>query len=136
MSRTAIRVEPNPVLATAFRLHPQVLVRGSGPYVWDARHNKYLDCHLAWGSVLLGHANRHVVRAIRRQAALGTTIGGSSPWFDILSGLVHKMVPNAGPMRLGKNGSDVTLGATRAARAHTGKTFILKCGYHGFHDWS
>src|SRR5690606_979252 len=34
-----------------------------------------------------------------------------------------------------KNGSDVTTGAVRLARAYTGRDKIAICGYHGWHDW-
>ena len=36
---------------------------------------------------------------------------------------------------LGKNGSDATSGAIRAARAYTGRDVIACCGYHGWQDW-
>jgi glutamate-1-semialdehyde 2,1-aminomutase len=37
--------------------------------------------------------------------------------------------------RFGKNGSDATSGAIRAARAFTGRDHVLTCGYHGWQDW-
>ena len=36
---------------------------------------------------------------------------------------------------LAKTGSDVTTMAVRAARGYTGKDMVLRCGYHGWHDW-
>ena len=38
-------------------------------------------------------------------------------------------------VRFGKNGSDATSGAVRAARAFTGRDRIACCGYHGWQDW-
>ena len=38
-------------------------------------------------------------------------------------------------VRFGKNGSDVTAGAVRLARAVTGRERIACCGYHGWQDW-
>ena len=38
-------------------------------------------------------------------------------------------------VRFGKNGSDATSGAVRAARAFTGRDLIACCGYHGWQDW-
>ena len=43
--------------------------------------------------------------------------------------------PFAESVRFGKNGSDVTSAAVRAARAYTNKEHILCCGYHGWQDW-
>jgi len=34
-----------------------------------------------------------------------------------------------------KTGSDATTLATRIARGYTGRKMILRCGYHGWHDW-
>ena len=34
-----------------------------------------------------------------------------------------------------KTGSDATTLATRIARSFTGKAKIIRCGYHGWHDW-
>jgi glutamate-1-semialdehyde 2,1-aminomutase len=38
-------------------------------------------------------------------------------------------------VRFGKNGSDATSGAVRAARAFTRRDRIACCGYHGWQDW-
>ncbi|KAB1072656.1 aminotransferase class III-fold pyridoxal phosphate-dependent enzyme [Methylobacterium planeticum] len=130
------RSDPDPVLARIGRLHPQILHRGKGCRVWDERGDQYLDCHLAWGAIILGHAHPGVTRAIRQQARLGTTLGGTSVLSRDLHDLLQRIVPGAGLVRFGKNGSDATLGAVRAARAHTGRNTVLRCGYHGFHDWS
>ena len=34
-----------------------------------------------------------------------------------------------------KTGSDATTTAVRLARGFTGRTKIMRCGYHGWHDW-
>ena len=42
----------------------------------------------------------------------------------------------AGPQALFfKTGSDATSAAIRLARTHTGRSVVLRCGYHGWHDW-
>jgi glutamate-1-semialdehyde 2,1-aminomutase len=38
-------------------------------------------------------------------------------------------------VRYSKTGCDVTTAAVRLARAHTGRSKVLACGYHGWHDW-
>jgi glutamate-1-semialdehyde aminotransferase len=45
------------------------------------------------------------------------------------------LIPCAEMVRFGKNGSDATSGAVRAARALTGRERIACCGYHGWQDW-
>ena len=43
---------------------PPVLVRGEGPYVFDADGNRYLDWVASWGPLILGHAPKEVVEAV------------------------------------------------------------------------
>jgi glutamate-1-semialdehyde 2,1-aminomutase len=46
-----------------------------------------------------------------------------------------QLLPCAEMVRFGKNGSDATSGAVRAARAFTDRERIACCGYHGWQDW-
>ncbi|MGH9644602.1 MAG: aminotransferase class III-fold pyridoxal phosphate-dependent enzyme, partial [Terriglobales bacterium] len=46
-----------------------------------------------------------------------------------------RIIPCAEKVRFGKNGSDATSGAVRAARALTGRDHVACCGYHGWQDW-
>src|SRR5579883_2332255 len=50
----------------------------------------------------------------------------------------EKLCPSAScaeMVRFGKNGSDATSGAVRAARAFTRRDRVACCGYHGWQDW-
>src|SRR5262249_39127028 len=49
--------------------------------------------------------------------------------------LIRDVVPNAEMVRYSKTGADVTSAAIRLARAFTGRSRVLCCGYHGWHDW-
>jgi len=49
--------------------------------------------------------------------------------------LVRDIVPNAEMIRFSKTGADVTSAAVRLARAFTGRSKVICCGYHGWHDW-
>ena len=49
--------------------------------------------------------------------------------------LIREVVPNAEMVRYGTTGSDATSAAVRLARAFTGRSKVLCCGYHGWHDW-
>ncbi len=50
--------------------HPLVLVRGDGPYMWDADGKRYLDFIAGIGVNALGQNHPRIVRAIQEQAAL------------------------------------------------------------------
>jgi glutamate-1-semialdehyde aminotransferase len=49
--------------------------------------------------------------------------------------LVRDLVPGAEAIRFSKTGADVVSAAVRLARAFTGRSKVLCCGYHGWHDW-
>jgi glutamate-1-semialdehyde aminotransferase len=48
---------------------------------------------------------------------------------------IHDLVPSAEMSIFLKTGSDATTASIRIARAHTGKLKVMRCGYHGWHDW-
>src|SRR3972149_1175783 len=54
---------------------PLFIQRGRGSHIWDEDGNEYVDYVLSWGPLILGHANHRVLKAIRKQASLGTTFG-------------------------------------------------------------
>ena len=51
-----------------FGIPPRVLVRGAGPWVWDADGTRYLDLLAGIAVNSLGHAHPRVVAAITEQA--------------------------------------------------------------------
>src|SRR5215203_4020013 len=52
---------------------PRFMVRGEGPYLWDADDRRYVDLICSWGPLLLGHAHPEVVAALQTAAASGTS---------------------------------------------------------------
>lgn len=127
--------EQNPIISEIGRNYPPFLTRGRGATVWTPENVKYLDCGLAWGSIILGHSDPRISRAISRQCRKATTLGGTSPVSLDVAEIICDMIPSADTVRFGKNGSDATQAAVRIARSHTGRDKIACSGYHGFHDW-
>ena len=115
---------------------PQVLIRGKGSRVWDADGNEFLDYVLGLGPAILGHCHAEVNRAAATCAA-ETFLTPSLPHpLELqLAQTICRLVPSAEMVRYGKNGSDVTAGAARIARAVTGRDVIACSGYHGWQDW-
>jgi glutamate-1-semialdehyde aminotransferase len=114
---------------------PVFASRSDGGYVWDVDGNKYIDWPMALGPLLLGHNHPLVNQALKKQ--LDNGIAFSLPTEAELQ-LAQRLIdwfPYAERVRFGKNGSDATSGAVRAARAYTGRDMILCCGYHGWQDW-
>ncbi len=114
---------------------PAFLARGRGSHVWDVDDNEYIDYPMALGAVILGHAYPAVVEAVTRQAAEGVSFSTAHPLEVEVAEALTELIPGADMVRFGKNGSDATAGAVRAARALTGRDVIACCGYHGWQDW-
>ncbi|MEN6627785.1 MAG: aminotransferase class III-fold pyridoxal phosphate-dependent enzyme [Candidatus Sumerlaeia bacterium] len=116
-------------------LHPMQGAAGRGGRLVDHQGREFIDLNSAWGTNLLGYGYPAVSWAIRRQARQFANLGVPDPNFFPLMSLLREIVPGAEQIRYGKNGSDVTAGAVRLARAVTGREHIIHFGYHGFHDW-
>lgn len=114
---------------------PVYLQRGRGSRVWDVDGNEYVDFPMALGPVILGYAEPAVNEAIRRQLEDGITFTMMHPLEVEVSERIVALCPGVEAVRFGKSGSDVLTAAVRAARAHTGRSMVFVCGYHGWHDW-
>jgi len=114
---------------------PTYLARGQGSHVWDVDGNEYIDWSMALGPVILGHNYEAVSKAVTRQVSEGTAFSLPHPLELEVAELLLETIPCAEMVRYGKNGSDVTSGAIRLARAFTGRDVIACCGYHGWQDW-
>lgn len=114
---------------------PLFMERGQGAHIWDIDGNKYVDFINGLLPVILGYRYKAVDDAIKKQLEKGIIFSMASPLEYELSELLIKHIPCAEMVRFGKNGSDVTTGAIRVARAATGRDHIAACGYHGWHDW-
>ncbi|MEO8097279.1 MAG: aminotransferase class III-fold pyridoxal phosphate-dependent enzyme [Acidobacteriota bacterium] len=114
---------------------PVFLDRAKGSLVWDVDGNQYIDYISGLGPVILGHGDAGVNAAVTVQLARGVSMSLPSPQEVELAELLCEMIPCAEMVRFGKNGSDATAGAVRAARAFTGREVIACCGYHGWQDW-
>lgn len=114
---------------------PKYLARGKGARVWDVDGNEYIDLNMGIGPISLGYAYPLVDDAIKAQLADGITFSLVHPLEVEVAELVREVVPNTESVRYSKTGCDVTTAAVRLARAFTGRSKVLCCGYHGWHDW-
>ena len=53
--------------------HTVYVERGEKNHLWDIDGNEYLDFHLGYGAMVMGHANPTIVEAIKRAAAAART---------------------------------------------------------------
>jgi glutamate-1-semialdehyde aminotransferase/spore coat polysaccharide biosynthesis protein SpsF (cytidylyltransferase family) len=114
---------------------PIFLERGQGCRAWDVDGNEYIDYIQGLLPNILGYSHEGVTAAVTRQLRQGHSFSLPHPVEVELAERLVRLVPCAEMVRFGKNGSDATSGAVRAARAFTGRDRIACCGYHGWQDW-
>ena len=118
------------------RDHPLFLARGAGGEVWDADGNRYVDWVQSWGPLIAGHAHPDVVAAVTETAEKGTSFGAPTEVEVELAREVCAAVGSLEQVRFVSSGTEAVMSALRLARAHTGRTKIVKFagGYHGHAD--
>jgi glutamate-1-semialdehyde 2,1-aminomutase/spore coat polysaccharide biosynthesis protein SpsF len=111
------------------------LSKGKGCRVWDVDGNEYIDYIQGLLPNIFGYAHDEINAAVTAQLAQGHSFSLPHPLEVKLAERLTRLIPCAERVRFGKNGSDATAGAVRAARAFTGRERIACCGYHGWQDW-
>jgi glutamate-1-semialdehyde aminotransferase/spore coat polysaccharide biosynthesis protein SpsF (cytidylyltransferase family) len=114
---------------------PIYLDHGKGSIVWDVDGNSYVDLVQGLLPNILGYAHQEVNQAVKDQIDAGISFSLPHPLEIELAEDLRRIIPSAEMVRFGKNGSDVTAGAVRLARAYTGREVVACCGYHGWQDW-
>jgi glutamate-1-semialdehyde 2,1-aminomutase len=120
----------------AFRPYPFFTKCAKNSRLVDVDGNEYIDYCMAYGALILGHAPRVIVDAVKEQLEKGTLFGTPTESELELAELICDIVPSAEMVRLVSTGAEATMSAIRAARGYTGKKKIIKfegC-YHGAHD--
>ncbi|MCE4599811.1 MAG: aspartate aminotransferase family protein [Desulfurococcales archaeon] len=118
---------------------PLVLKEAYGSRLVDVDGNTYLDYHMAFGAILLGHRDSDVVEAVKREAELIDLHGAGITDVEIdYAELIHKLIPTAERIVFTNSGTEAVLLAFRLARAYTGRNLIIKFegNYHGWHDYA
>ncbi|QLH08495.1 glutamate-1-semialdehyde 2,1-aminomutase [Candidatus Nitrosotenuis sp. DW1] len=119
-----------------FEPYPFYVKKARGSSIWDEDGNRYTDFCNGYGALLLGHRNKEVISAVKKQLDIGTMYGAPSAAEIDLSKLIIKNYPSMQKIRLVNSGSEATMTAIRLARGITKKKKILKfegC-YHGAHE--
>jgi len=115
--------------------YPIFIERGYGGHIVDVDGNDYIDMLCAYGPIILGYNEPEINDAVKEQLEKGFCFSLVQEIQNTLSQRLIDLIPSAEMVVLAKTGSDVTSIAVRIARAYNGKNKILRCGYHGWHDW-
>ena len=114
------------------------IVKGKGSHIWDVDGNEFIEYGMGMRSVTLGHAYNPVVEAAYRQMQLGNNyLRPATIELECAEKLLG-FIDGAEMVKFAKDGSDVTTGAIKLARAHTGRDLVAICAQHPFFavdDW-
>jgi len=114
---------------------PAYFSRCSGCDVWDLEDRRYVDWVGGVGAVVLGYADPDVTTAVQRRLMLGSYCSLVNPQEVELAETLLALHPWAGKVRFARGGGDAMTMSVRIARAATGKSGVVFCGYHGWQDW-
>ena len=114
---------------------PLYMTRGEGARCWDADGHEYIDYIGGYGPFLLGYAHPAVDAAARAQLERGNLLSLNHPLHVEFAERLVARLPGAEMATFFKTGSEATTAALRIARAATGRKAVVRCGYHGWHDW-
>ena len=110
---------------------PAFMEFGQGAHIWDVDGNEYIDWSASLGPVILGY---NTIKPFSEHYS--NPLLPMSHWYEIeLAEKLIDIIPCAEMVRFFKTGSDSTSAAVRLARAITGRSNVLCCGFHGWHDW-
>ncbi len=137
----ALRVSPGGVHSPvrAFRGvggTPRFMRSAAGACLTDVEGREYIDFCMAFGPLILGHADSGVRAAAEAALARGWSFGTAEPYSLELAELITSRIPWVQSIRFVNSGTEAVMSALRVARAATGRARILKfegC-YHGHAD--
>ncbi|MEO1939278.1 glutamate-1-semialdehyde 2,1-aminomutase [Candidatus Thioglobus sp.] len=116
--------------------NPIFFTRGEGAYLFDVDDKKYIDYVASWGPMILGHANKAVIDAVKDTLEKGLGFGAPTEIETTLAKKVCELVPSIELVRMVSSGTEATMSAIRLARGYTNRDKIIKfegC-YHGHSD--
>ncbi len=121
----------------AMKPYPFFTAKGEGCRLYDVEGKSYIDYCLAYGPLILGHANPKVIKAVGKQLEWGSVYGTPTELEVELASEVIEAVPCAEMVRFVNTGTEATMAAIRLARGYTGRKKILKFegAFHGAHDY-
>ncbi|MCS7118745.1 MAG: glutamate-1-semialdehyde 2,1-aminomutase [Archaeoglobaceae archaeon] len=120
----------------AFKPHPFFVKKAKGSKIYDVDGNEFIDYCMAYGALILGHANDEVRFEIEKKLREGWIYGTPIELEIKYAKLIRKYYPSIEMLRFVNTGSEATMSALRLARGFTGKEKIVKVegSFHGSHD--
>jgi glutamate-1-semialdehyde 2,1-aminomutase len=120
----------------AIRPYPFYTEHATGSHIMTVDGTDLIDCCMAYGPLILGHAHPHIRKAIEAQLKNGWLFGTPAPQEPAFAKIITGDHKGMDMVRFVSSGSEATMAAIRLARGFTGKKDIVKIegGFHGAHD--
>ncbi|MEM0022802.1 MAG: glutamate-1-semialdehyde 2,1-aminomutase [Archaeoglobaceae archaeon] len=120
----------------AFKPHPIYVAKAKGSKLYDVDGNEFIDYCMAFGALILGHANEELKKEIKNKLEEGWIYGTPIELEVEYAKLIRKHFPSIEMLRFVNTGSEATMSALRVARGFTGKEKIVKIegSFHGSHE--
>jgi glutamate-1-semialdehyde aminotransferase len=116
--------------------YPVFLEHGKGCRLTDVDGNEYIDFLCGYGPIILGYREEEVDDAVIRQIKeKGFCFTLTQRYQNQLAKKLKEHIPSSEMSIFLKTGSDATTASIRIARAYTNRIKVMRCGYHGWHDW-
>lgn len=116
--------------------YPIFLEYGKGSRLIDVDGNEFIDFLCGYGPIILGYREEEVDDAVIRQIKdKGFCFTLTQRYQNELAARLRQLIPSSELSIFLKTGSDATTAAIRIARAYTNRIKVMRCGYHGWHDW-
>jgi glutamate-1-semialdehyde-2,1-aminomutase len=116
--------------------YPIFVESGKGGRIIDVDGNEYIDFLCAYGPIILGYREEEIDEAVIKQIRdKGFCFSITQRYQNQLAEKLKELIPCSEMTIFVKTGSDATTTAIRLARAYTKRIKIMRCGYHGWHDW-
>jgi glutamate-1-semialdehyde 2,1-aminomutase len=115
---------------------PMFIQSAKGTRISTVDGEELVDFVMSWGPMILGYAHPEVQEAVQAAVARGSSFGAPCEDEVLMAEAVREALPGVEMLRMVNSGTEATMSALRLARAHTGRSGVLKfegC-YHGHAD--
>lgn len=120
----------------AIKPYPFYTDHARGSHLTTVEGARFIDCCMAYGPLILGHAHPDIRKSIETQLKNGWLFGTPSPLEPAFAKLITNDHEGMDMVRFVSSGSEATMAAIRLARGFSQKKDIVKIegGFHGAHD--
>jgi glutamate-1-semialdehyde 2,1-aminomutase len=136
----ALRVMPsgNTRHSVALSPYPPYIRSGKGCRVVDVEGDERLDFLNNMTSLIHGHANEQITRAVYGRIQTGTAFSGPTEEEVELAELIANRVPYIDQIRFCNSGTEAVMFCIKAARVFTGRAKVARFegAYHGSYDFA